>query len=87
MIANDVRIRVEDWKDPEFLLVLQEALTESYPPGRDGCQGEMAHCVQDALRSHGYPRASVEYLGTAHDVLSGIARWVVRRGSPRDSVH
>jgi hypothetical protein len=85
MSAADLRIQVTDWADPEFLQALRTALGEgrSVPSHGDGIATALA--VQTALRAMGYPRATVEFRGTADDVLSGVTRWIVRRG-PTDDV-
>ncbi len=83
MTATDLRIRVTDWDDPDFLVALRDALGQMDATGSDTQGVATANRVQAALRARGYPEASVESRGTADDVLSGISRWIVRRGPAR----
>ena len=82
MSTTDVRIRVPDWDDPAFMMALQGALIETELTDRTACRAETARRLQAALRASGYPDATIEYVGSADDVLSGIARWIVHRGRP-----
>ncbi len=78
MLADDLRIRVTDWDDPDFLLALRDAIGQV--ANHDAHGVSTAGRVQAALRDMGYAEAIVEYHGAADDVLAGISRWIVRRG-------
>ncbi len=85
MSVTDLRIQVIDWADPDFLGALRVALGQAHHEQVHTDGATTAHEVEVALRAMGYPQATVEYRGTAGDVLSGITRWIVRRG-PADQV-
>jgi len=86
MAARSLQVHVHDWQDRDFVHAFETALSNARA-AREAVDVDAARQVQAALRTCGYVEARVECLTGVDDVLSGIAHWAVRRGSPADPTH
>jgi hypothetical protein len=86
MIDRILRIHVQDWQDREFVHAFECALDDARVCRDDATDADAASMVEAALRSCGYREARVEYRSAVDDVLAGVVRWTVRRGSVMDAL-
>ncbi len=84
MLAHTLRIHVADWQDGDFVHAFEAALMRARARHADASGASVASQVQTDLRVGGYRHARVEHVPAVDDVLSGVAHWTVRRGSPSD---
>lgn len=86
MAARSLRVHVDHWQDREFVHAFETALSNAQA-AREPVKVDSARQIQAALRTCGYLEARVDCLTGVDDVLSGIVRWAVHRGTVTDPTH
>lgn len=76
---NNLKIQIVEWKDRTFVTEIETACRAMTLAGVRLDTIDAAQVVQDALRTHGYPAAVVEYRRSVDEALAGIAHWRVLR--------